>query len=69
MEDADLLEQLRTKLTVSVPVAGRAFGLSRSPAYEAARKGYIGGVEVIEIGRRKVVPTAPIRRKLGLEAA
>jgi hypothetical protein len=65
-----LLEQLRERLTVPVPVAGKALcDLGRNASYEAAKSGSIGGVPVIKIGTKLAVPTAPIRRRLGLEAA
>ncbi len=66
--DDDILREIKTKLTVSVPVAGAALaGLSRNGSYEAAKSGKIGPVSVIAIGRTKAVPTAPIRRALGIE--
>jgi hypothetical protein len=39
-------------------------GLSRNKAYEAAAKGEI---PTLRFGKRIVVPTAPLRRMLGLE--
>ena len=53
-----------TKLAVPLwPTAGKALGIGRSTAYAGARSGEI---ETIEIGRRKPVPTAFLRKKLGL---
>jgi hypothetical protein len=70
MTDEQIRRELATKLTVSVPVAGKALcDLGRNASYEAAKTGAIGGVGVIEVGRKKAVPTAPIRKALGLEAA
>lgn len=46
------------------PTAGRALGLSRSSAYLAAKR---GDIPTIRIGGRVVVPTAPLRRLLGLD--
>jgi hypothetical protein len=58
------LEELLQRPVVSVPDAGRiAFGLGRNASYNAANRGEI---ETIEFGKRKVVPTAWIRRKLKL---
>jgi hypothetical protein len=37
--DEELKCALREKLTVSVEVAGRAFGLGRNSAYEACKSG------------------------------
>jgi excisionase family DNA binding protein len=48
----------------TVPVAGKLLGLSRSKAYEAAARGEI---PTLRFGRRLVVPTAPLRRMLGIE--
>jgi hypothetical protein len=45
--------------TTTVPLAGKLLGLSRNNAYEAAARGV----------KRIVVPTMPLRRMLGLEAA
>ena len=69
MVDRELVRQLKEKLTVSVPVAGKAAaGLSRNGSYEAAKRdGHIAGVKVLKTGGRFAVPTAPLRRVLGLE--
>jgi hypothetical protein len=63
----EALEQIRRKAAVDLwPTVGLALGLSRGSVYEAAIRGEI---EVLTYGRRKVAVTAPLRRKLGLEAA
>jgi hypothetical protein len=52
--------------TPTVPVwpdAGRAFGVSRSAAYAMAKTGVI---PTIRCGRCLRVPTAELRRRLGL---
>lgn len=59
-------KQITEELTVPVEVAGAALGLSRGSAYEGCKSGEIPS---IRIGKRIVVPTAPLRRILGLEAA
>lgn len=41
---------------LSIEEAGRMLGVSRWLAYEQARSGLLGGVPVIKIGRRLVVP-------------
>ena len=57
--------EIMTKLTVPLwPTAARALGVGRNSAYEGAKSGEI---ETIVVGRRKPVPTAFLRRKLGLE--
>ena len=60
------LQEILSKPTTTVPLAGKALGLSRNGSYEAALRGEI---EVIEFGRKKVVPTAWLRRKLQIEEA
>jgi hypothetical protein len=63
-----LLEKLKTELTVSVPEGGQALGdLSRNAAYDAAKQGNIAGCPVLEVSGKLRMPTAPIRRALGLE--
>jgi len=64
--DDDVRREIIEKLTVSVIVAGRAFGLGRNSSYEACRTGRIPSVR---IGGKIVVPTAPLRKMLGIEAA
>jgi hypothetical protein len=59
-------KMLCEELTVSVEVAGKAFNLSRNPAYDACKSGQIPS---FRIGKKIVVPTAPLRKMLGLEAA
>lgn len=52
-------------LTTTIPLAGQLLGLSRNKAYEAAATGQI---PTLRFGKRIVVPTAPLRRMLCLEA-
>jgi excisionase family DNA binding protein len=47
------------------PEVGRVLGLSRASTYEAARR---GDIPAIRFGRRIVVPTAALRRMLGLDS-
>jgi len=53
-------------LTTSVPEAGKLLGIGRNAVYEAARR---GDIPTIKIGKRVVVPTALLKRMLGLEPA
>ena len=54
--------------TTSIPAAARLLGISRNSAYAAAaRDGHLAGVNVIRVGRRLVVPTAPLNAVLGLK--
>jgi hypothetical protein len=48
------------------PDTGQVLGLRRSATYGAAERGEI---PVLRLGRRLVVPTAPLRAMLGLDAA
>jgi hypothetical protein len=62
--DEDVRKALMEKLTVSVEIAGRAFSLSRNAAYDACRSGQIPS---LRIGGKITVPTAPLRKMLGIE--
>ena len=64
-----ILKAVMTELTVSIPVAGKALGnLCENAAYTEARKtGQIGGCPVIDVGGKRRVPTAPIRKMLGIK--
>jgi hypothetical protein len=65
MDDREIRRQIMTRLTVPLwPTAGRALGLGRNLTFEGARTGEI---ETITVGRRRPVPTAWLRRKLGLD--
>jgi hypothetical protein len=64
--DQEIRKALSENLTVTVELAGRALGLGRNSAYTAVRKGEIPS---IKIGGKISVPTAPIRKMLGLDAA
>jgi hypothetical protein len=62
----EAIAEIRTKPVVPPwPTVGVVLGLSRGATYDAIRRGEI---EVIEVGRLKKVITAPLRRKLGIEA-
>jgi Helix-turn-helix domain len=49
------------KLTITVPQAGRALGIGRNAAYEAARNGQL---PTIRIGKRLLVPIVAFKRLL-----
>ena len=51
--------------TTTVPLAGKALGLSRNASYEAAARGEI---KVLNFGRRMVVPTAWLKKILQLDS-
>ena len=66
MDQNKIRKEIMTKLTVPLwPTAGRALGLGRNSTFEGARKGEIA---TIAVGRRRPVPTAWLRAKLGLDA-
>ena len=52
---------LMDKKTLSIPEAGKALGIGRSAAYEAARTGQL---PTIRIGKRLLVPIVALERLL-----
>ena len=64
---SDELKELLSGATADVPNVGRiCYGLCRNASYAAARRGEI---PTIKIGSLLKVPTAALRRQLGLEVA
>lgn len=61
------LESVEQTRTVPVPVAARAYGISRAQGYELARRGELPGV--IKLGGRYVVSRAVMERVLNGERA
>ncbi|WP_242642468.1 helix-turn-helix domain-containing protein [Lentzea alba] len=61
-------EVMALPAVVDIVVAGRAFGLGRTTSYALARKGEFP-CRVVRVGSAYRVPTAELRRELGLEAA
>ena len=61
----EIVDEIQTRPTVEVwPIAGPALGyMSKSAAYDAARKGFI---RVLAQGRKRPVPTPWLRQVLGL---
>lgn len=58
------LDEAMRRPTISVVDAGEVFfGLSRTGSYEAARR---GDIPTIRIGRKIVVPVAPLAERVGL---
>jgi hypothetical protein len=64
--DSDLKKALTDNLTVTVEIAGKAFGIGRAAAYDACKR---GDIPSLRIGGRIAVPTAALRKMLGLDAA
>jgi hypothetical protein len=63
---ADDIKRALEEPTTSVEVARRILGLSRNKAYESAAKGEF---PTIRFGKSIRVPTLPLKKMLGLEAA
>lgn len=59
-----LLRRVMSRPTCSVEDAAELLGIGRSTAYAAAREGTI---PARRLGRRLVVPTAPLLEMLGLQ--
>ncbi|MDF0532533.1 helix-turn-helix domain-containing protein [Tsukamurella sp. 8F] len=59
--DAD---ELRSRVSISVPRAGQILGVSRATAYALVERGEVPSVRV---GGRVLVPTAALRALLGVE--
>jgi hypothetical protein len=63
----EAIEEIRTQPTVPLwPHVGLVLDMSRGSVYQAA---HAGEIDVIRIGHRIKAVTAPLRRKLGIEAA
>ena len=62
--DDEVRKAVVERLTVSVEVAAKAFGLGRNSGYAAVKSGEIPSLRV---GGRICVPTAPLRKMLGIE--
>jgi hypothetical protein len=62
----EIIAELRSKPSVSVPIAGKALGdLSKNASYDAANKGTLD-VPVLKVGGKLRVPSIAVLRKLGL---
>ena len=53
--------------TFTILQAARLLGISRGSCYEAARSGELAGIPVLRVGRRLLVPRAPLLELLGLD--
>jgi excisionase family DNA binding protein len=56
------LEPSNLPLTIKVEQAAMLLGISRSAAYRAAKAGQL---QTLRMGRKLLVPTAPLLRMLG----
>jgi len=59
----ELAAYLRSRSTVSVPLAGAACGISRAASYAAAKD---GSLKTLRLGHRLLVPTSWLEEQLGL---
>ena len=67
MQLKDAIKEIQTRPTVPLwPHVGLALSLSRGSVYAAARRNEI---ETIKVGHAIRAITAPLHRKLGLDAA
>ena len=64
MTPSDQCNEWLSRPACSVSQFAEMFGLSRNAAYEAVGR---GEVQAVRIGKRIVVPTAPLRKLLMLE--
>jgi excisionase family DNA binding protein len=56
--------ELLSKPTITVPETSEVLGLSRNATYEAVRR---GDIQSVKIGTKVIrIPTAPLRRLLGM---
>jgi hypothetical protein len=62
---AEIIQAL-SELTTTAEIAGAALGMAKNATYEAIRR---GDIESMRFGGKIVVPTAPLRKRLGIEAA
>jgi excisionase family DNA binding protein len=62
----EALERLASRPTVSVVDAGVLLELGRNAAYEAVKRGEI---DALRVGKSIRIKSAPLRQKLGLQAA
>jgi hypothetical protein len=61
-------EVLALPASTDIVTAGRALGISREASYDRAQDGTFP-CSVLRVGHRWVVPTAGLRRVLGLDEA
>ena len=68
MSEPELLsvDDLRRRPTITIREYAAFIGVSKDTAYEAAARGEL---RVLHLGRRVIVPTAPVLESLGLLAA
>lgn len=65
MDDA-IKKAISEKLTISVDEAAKAFNIGKNACYRAVDA---GDIPSFRVGGKICVPTAPLRKMLGIEAA
>jgi excisionase family DNA binding protein len=60
----EIPEELKGKLTIDITTAARILGIGVNQAYAAAKAGEI---PTLRLGRRLLVPVAPLLKLLGVE--
>lgn len=64
---ADALREIaKTRTTVSVPEAGRFFGLGENTSYDLCKRGEFP-VRVLQLGKKLRVPVAALARALEID--
>ena len=66
VREALTVADLRRRPTITIREYAAFVGVSKDTAYEAAARGEL---RVLHLGRRVLVPTAPVLESLGLDAA
>ena len=59
------VDELRRRPTITIREYAAFVGVSKDTAYEAAQRGEL---RCLHLGRRVLVPTAPVLESLGLDA-
>lgn len=63
-KDATSLEELRQRVTVTVPEAAAILGIGKNLAYAAVKS---GDIPAVKLGRRLVVPVGALLKMLDIE--
>ena len=62
--EKDEAAQILARPTITVADALKVLPLSRNGIYEAIRR---GDIKTVRVGKKILVPTAPLRRQLGMD--
>jgi excisionase family DNA binding protein len=64
-QDASSISSIAGRVTITVPEAGDLLGVGRTAAYDAVARGEL---PALRIGRRILVPVAPLLAMLGVDS-